>query len=207
MDTRLTSLAAAQNLQNPEMDGVFILDNDNNSYTALCSFQPSNKDEKLLSGDNAGYIYDMYKSASTAVDFTYETKPFDMGAPEVLKRFKRVLVYVERLVDKDLTMKFWVDYRSRDEYSSETVVSLAPARGTLPALWDIAVFDQSLWDDYTPDISPVEFNVHSFENNAEGVTLKLRFEQAEAAAPVRIHGFMIEWEPIGNLPVPTQQIS
>ncbi len=206
MDTRLTSLAASQNLQNPEMDGVFALDYDTNAYYGLCSFKPSNFDEILVAGDDAGYVYSMYTSASTPVMFTYETKPLDMGCPERLKRFKRVLVWIEKLTTNDLSLFYWVDYRIRDEYSSKVVESLQPAKGTQPALYDVALFDQAYFDDYTPEIAAVEFNFHSYQNNAEGTSLKLRFEQLEANAPVRIHGFEIEWDDISNLPKPTSQV-
>lgn len=204
MDTRLTSLAASNSLQESEMDGVFITDTDANSYYAIASMRPVNYDEILLSGDDAGYIYQLYSSATDAVLFDYETKPFDMGHPEILKRFKRVIVYVEKLSNNDLTLYYWADYRIRDEDRSKVQVSLTPSRGISASLWDVALWDVALWDDFATDIGPIEFNLHSNENNTDGVSLKLRFEQFDAA-PVRIHGFEIEWEPIGNLPIPTQQ--
>lgn len=206
MDTRLTTLAASQNLQNAEMDGVFITDTDSNSLYAIASFRASNLDEFILSGDDSGFVYKMYISTS-AVSFDYETKPLDMGNPLVLKRFKRVLVYLERLTDNDLSLFYWADYRTRTEYQSKVSVSMKPLKGTLPALFDIAQWDLAYWDDYSPDISPIEFNLHSQENNAEGISLKLRFEQLEALAPVRIHGFAVEWDAIGNIPIPTQQVA
>lgn len=203
MDTRLTSLSAAQNLQNPEMDGVFILDTDSNAYYGLTSIRPGTE-EILILGDDAGFVYQGYQSVS-AVSFDYETKPLDMGAPEVLKSFKRVLVLVEKLTPNDLTMFFWADYRIRAEYATKVSVSMSPSRGAIPSLWDVAIWDQNLWDDFYQDISFIEFNLPSFDNNAQGTSLKLKFEQLEASAPVRIHGFFVEWEPANNLPIPTQQ--
>lgn len=206
MDTRLTSQAASTNLQNPEMDGVFTLDTDSNAYYSICSFRPSNYEEIVLTGDGAGYVYQLYNSAATAVSFDYETKPLDMGHPEMLKYFKRVFAYIEKLTDNDLTLYYWADYRNRDEYKSEVSASMAPFKGTQPALFDIALFDQAFFDDYLPDISPIEFNLHSNENNSVGTSLKLRFEQLDANAPVRIHGFAIEWEPVETLATPSQQV-
>lgn len=206
MDTRLTSEAAASNLQNPEMAGVFIFDTDANPYYAMVSFRPTSQDEILISGDSSGFVYKMYSSATSAVQFDYETKPLDQDNPQTMKRYKRVIVFAERLTVSDLTLFYWTDYRVRDEYRSTVVASMAPSKGTQPALWDIALWDQALWDDYTPDIAPIEFNLHSYENNAEGLSLKLRFEQMGSSAPVRIHGFAVEWEEQGNLPIPTQQI-
>ena len=206
MDTRLTSVTAAKNLQNPEMDGTFILDTDSNSYYGLCSFRSSNFDESILTGDDKGFIYNMFSNSSTPVSFDYETKPLDMGHPERMKRFKRVIIYVEKLTSNDLSLFYWTDFRTRDEYKSVVKASLQPTKGTQPALWDVALFDQAYFDDYLPDISPLEFHLHSYENNAEGLSLKLRFEQLEANAPVRIHGFSVEWEDAANISIATQQV-
>ncbi len=207
MDTRLTALAASQNLENTELDGVFELDTDSTTLYSVASYIPSSKDEILLASDDSGYVYQMYNDASTAVAFQYETKPFDMGAPDVNKRFKRVIVYLERLVDKDLVLNYWVDYRNKSEQKSTVKVSMAPNRGSQPALWDVAIWDTASWDDYTPDIGLLSYNLHSEENNAEGVSLKLQFEQLEANAPVRIHGFSIEWDEIGPISIPTGQLN
>lgn len=207
LDTRLTAEALAQSVNFLDIDGVFITDTDNNSYTGMVSFRPSTYDEQFLVADNAGFVYQMFSSTTSQVLFDYETKPLDMGHPEVLKRFKRVLVYIEKLTDNDLSIFYWTDYRIRSEYQSVVKATMAPTKGTQPALWDIALWDQASWDDYTPDIGIIEFNLHSYENNAEGQSLKLRFEQYDAGAPVRIHGFAIEWEPVGNLPLPTAQVS
>lgn len=207
IDVRNTNEGAGLNLQNPEMNGVFIFDYDSNKYYGLTSLRLTNSSEMVLAGDNSGNIFQLYNSSSMTVSFDYETKPFDMGKPEVLKRFKRVLVWIEKLTPNDLVMYYWADYRSRDEYRSAVKVSMAPTKGTQPSLWDIALWDQASWDDYIPDISPIEYNLHSYENNAEGVSLKLRFEQLEASAPVRIHSIGIEWEPVGNIPIPTSQVA
>lgn len=206
MDTRLTNKQAAQNLESSEIDGVFIFDTDSNSYYSIASFRPSNFDEQVIIGDDAGFVYRMFTSSSVAVGFDYETKPLDMGAPTVMKNFLRVLAYIEKLTVNDLTLYYWADYRIRDEYRSKVATSMEPSKGAQPALWDVALWDLADWDDYTPDISPVEFNLHSQENNAVGLSLKLRLEQLEAAAPVRIHAFAVEWEPMSNLPKPTQQV-
>lgn len=209
LDTRLMAKALGQSseFQNPEVDGVFILDFDGNAYYAMTSYVPMNGEEDLLVGDDAGYVYKAYGAAATAVSFDYETRPLDMGLPQNNKKFLRVLVFVEKLTPNDLSLFYWVDHRVRSEYKSVVKASLAPAKGTQPALWDVALWDQAYWDDYTPDISPIEFQLHATENNAEGSCIKLRFEQTEASAPVRIHGFAVEWEDNGPISIPTQQVA
>lgn len=210
MDTRLSAIKMSQaspNLQNPELDGVFILDFDANAYYTIATYRPSGGgNEQLLVGDDTGFVYNAFVEGTTAASFTYETRPIDLGAPENNKRFKRVIVFLEKLTPNDLTLYFWADNRIRDEYRSKLTVSMSPLKGTQPALWDIALWDLAMWDDYTPDISAIQFNLHSAENNAEGTAIKLRFEQIEASAPVRIHGFGIEWEDMGPISIPTGQV-
>lgn len=210
LDTRLTTVQIYQqtaNLQNTELDGVFSMDTDGNQYYGISSYRPALSDETIYVSDASGYNYQLYGSSSTAVSFDYETRPLDMGMPQNNKRMIRVLVYVEKLTSNDLTMYYWTDNRIRSEYQSKVVASLAPSKGTQPALWDIALFDQAFWDDYTPDITPVQFNIHDQENNAVGTSFKLKFEQLQGSAPVRIHGFAVEWEDAGALPIPTQQLA
>lgn len=210
MDTRLSAIKMAQaspNLQSPELDGVFILDYDANSYYSMSTYRAAGGGtEQLLVGDDTGFVYTAFTSGTASVNFDYETRPIDFGIPQNNKRFKRVIAFVEKLTTSDLTLYYWADNRIRDEYRSKETVTMSPLKGTQPALWDVALWDQAMWDDYTPDISPIEFNLHSAENNAEGTAIKLRFEQFSANSPVRIHGFAIEWEDMGLLSIPTGQV-
>jgi hypothetical protein len=196
LDTRLTLPQADQGFDKRILDGVFILDTDSTSTYSGLSYRPTNYDEQLLVGDDTGYVYKMFQSASTATTFGYETKPLDMNQTPVIKRFNRVLVWVERLTDHDLTLNYWADYRNRSEDKSSVKSNMKPSQAQSPALWDVATWDQSYWDDYQPDISVLEFHIHNQEGNGEGQTIKLQFEQTEANAPVRIHGFAVDWEPI-----------
>jgi hypothetical protein len=198
LDTRLTLPQADQGFDKRILDGVFILDTDSTAtYAGLC-YRPTNYDEQFLVGDGAGFVYKMFQSASSAVTFDYETRPLDMGNASVIKRYNRVLVWVERLADIDLTLNYWADYRNRSEDKSSVKANMKPSTAQAPSIWDVAYWDQSYWDDYQPDISIIEFHLHNQEGNAEGQTLKLQFEQLEASAPVRIHGFAVDWEPLLN---------
>lgn len=199
MDIRLTVPQVSDGLDKRVLEGVFIIDTLSMGIYAACAYRPSNYDEQLIIGDDSGYLYKAFSSASSAVSFDYETRPLDMGAPAILKRFNRILVWVERLTDNDLTVNYWVDYRNRTEDKSTVRATMAPRRGAAAALWDVATWDTSYWDDYIVDIDVIEFHVHSNENNGEGTTLKLQFEQLQASAPVRIHGFAVDWEPMGTV--------
>jgi hypothetical protein len=200
MDMRLTVPVVSQNTENREADGVFILDTDSNAFYAGCSFRPSSYDEKFLTGDALGFVYNNFVSISANVGFDYETRPLDMDMPEHNKRFKRVLVWVERITPDDLTLYYWSDYKQRAEYQSKMSEPMAPAKGSTPSLWDIAYWDINYWDDYVPDIGVVEFNLHSNDNNVEGSALKLKFEQL-TTAPVRIHAFAVEWDDLGPIQI------
>lgn len=209
MDTRLTLPSTSNSVDQRILDGVFILDTDDTPMYAGLSYKMSNYSEVFIAGDDAGYVLKLNSSTSnpgsTGIDFTYETKPWDMGKPTHNKSFQRVLVLVERLTNNDLTMNYWVDYRQRPDEASEVTVNLAPIKAATAALWDIAFWDQAFWDDYTPDLSFAEFHIHSNENNAVGSTLKLKFEQTESSAPVRIHGIFVDWEDLGPISIATPQ--
>lgn len=203
LDVRLTVPQISQNVGNLEADGVFNLDYDGNAYYAGCSYRSTGYFEQLLSGDDTGFIYNMYTGAG-AVAFDYETNALDCGYPERNKRFKRVFVWVERLLDVDLTLFYWANYQRRDIYKSQENVPVGAVSSTAPALWDVAYFDQSLFDDYVPDVAVIVYNLHAEDNNIEGVALKLRFEQLDANAPIRIHMFAVEWDDLGIVsPVPS----
>lgn len=209
LDTRLTNtfmFFQSNALQNPDLNGVFIMDYDAISYYGMVSFLSSTGEEILYMCDNAGNFYKAFADASTAIDFEYETRPLDMGSPEKNKRFKRVIVWVERLTNNDLTLLFWADNRIRSEDESTMQVSMSPLNGNVPSIWDVAVWDSNQWDDYYPDIAPIQFNLNPNENNCEGYALKLRFSQTEADAPVRIHGFAVEFDDIGDMSIPISQV-
>lgn len=210
LDTKLTSSSAYKsdtNLSAPEAEGIFTQEFSSNAIYAMTSYRPANSEEVLLIADDLGFVYSMFTSSNTVVEFTYETRPLDMGIPQNNKKFKRLLVYLEKLTINDLQVFYWADNRVREEYQSLVRATMAPNKGTQPALWDIALWDQAFWDDYTPDISPIEFNFHDYENNAVGSSIKIRFKQIDTNAPVRIHAFAIDWEDAGPIPIPTSQIT
>lgn len=201
MDTRLTVPQVQQEVDTKVLEGVFILDSERALYAGI-TYIPSGGQEVFLSGDASGFMYKLYSAAtnpSNGIQFTYETRPLDMGSPAVKKRFKKVIVWLERLVDKDLTMYYWTDLRVRNDQRSVVKDTMQPANTNAASLWDVAYWDIALWDEYQADIGTLTFYLHSQENNAEGDTLKIRLEQLEDSAPVRIHGFTIDWEPVGDV--------
>jgi hypothetical protein len=49
--------------------------------------------------------------------------------------------------------------------------------------------------------------LHAEQNNGEGSSIKIRLEQLEASAPVRIHAFAVEWDDLGTISIPTPQVA
>ncbi len=196
MDLRLTLPAASQEVDSRIIDGIFSFDTDMAFYAGLALRPVPTYEEILIGGDALGKVYTMYNSVDYAVPFVYVTKPLNMGSPTVKKRFKRIILWIEKYVDKDLTVLFAADFRNRVDDQSIVKATMAPRQGLSPALWDFAYWDTANWDDYQVDIAGLEFNLHSDENNAEGDALQLQFVQQDASAPVVIHGFSIDWEPV-----------
>lgn len=203
LDLRLT-LAKTVSLQGDtyELDGVFIIDKWTTALYAGLSYLPSgDTDESYLTGDAEGFVYKMYLDTAdpgdAGIEFSYETKNYDMGTPSLAKQFNKVIVWLDDLsVAKDLTLEYWADYRGGNEDKSQTKDNMDFPGQNSVALFDAGVFDVSYFDDFVVRTNSIEFNLKSTENNNQGDSIRLKFSQNDADAPVTIHGWSILWEPL-----------
>ncbi len=176
------------------------MDNPTKALYAGLTYLPANNDEIYLVGDAAGFLYQTYRGPSDSgagIAFTYQTKAFDLGQPSIAKQFSKVVVYIDRLSNRDLMLQYWAGYRVLAEERSEISVSMDEAGKLAASLWDLAVWDSSMWDEYALKTIPIVFNLNSNQNNNQGDSIMLKFSQLEANAPVVIHGFSIYWDQIG----------
>lgn len=181
------------------MDGIFLTDTTTPLASGI-SYLPANREEIFISGDSLGFTYKMYSSASDdglGIPFSYRVPFLDQGSPGETKRYKKVLVWVDPIVQKDLTLNYWANYRNQDSDRSVIAQPMGTAKGAAVSLWDVAVCDVSFWDSYENEPMCVVFNLHAKENNVEGDCIMLEFQQLEASAPVVIHGFSIVYDNIG----------
>lgn len=200
IDLRLTSPTITQNIINVISDAVFTSEKRSDSMFAGVTYLPSDTlDETFLTGDDAGYVYNMYNvynEAGDAISFSYTTKWLDQGSRGVAKRYNKVVVFVEEVGDWDLTLKYSANYNPFDANSSQITETLSPTETNASGLWDVAIWDVGFWDQANNKIRAISFNLNSNNNANEGDSLRLTFSQSGADQPVIIYGFSIYYDEI-----------
>lgn len=200
LDIRLTIPKLSEGAKDANIvDGVFMADNTSVKLYAGVSFLPSDNEELLIVGDDAGSIHKAYYSTSNngaGIDFQYDTKAFDQESPTEAKQYNKVVVFVEESAPKDLTLKYWANYRVQDSESSEIQETMQGSTPIKASLWDLARWDVAFWDEYNVRVVPIVFNLAGEEDNNQGDSIKLRFMQSEADAPVTIYGWSIYYDNI-----------
>jgi hypothetical protein len=209
LDLRLTAPQITQTLINSVADGVFNMDTYGTGLYGGLTYLNASNDEQYLAFDNAGYGYTVYSAASdngSGIAFNYTTKAFDCGEPSIAKQFAKVIVWVDRGAAVNLTLRYWAGYRTlQSQFSQQQKpmdINSLDRQVARAARWDLAYWDASYWDDSDSNYIPLTFNLDASKNNNEGDAIMLDFSQAEASAPVLIHGFSIFWQPIGLRPAP-----
>jgi len=202
LDLRLTLPSVENSLTGRNLDGVFTADVLNQAMYAGVSYIPTtSKDEQLIRGDDAGFIYISYNEFSDAGDayqLQYLTKFLDCGTPTIDKQFHKVVVWVEEVGTWDLLLDYWSSYRT-DLQSFDTLSEpISTSVGSAAALWDVALWDISYWDAYQVKLRPLVFNLRPGVNNSnQGEVIRLRFRQTEANQPVTIAGFTLVYTETG----------
>lgn len=203
MDVRLTLLQVEQNLTGRTIDGVLIQDVVSFPvYSALSYIPLGGQDEQLLLGDSSGFCYfsaDGNSDGGAAYPFRYLTAPLNCGNPNVKKQFHKVIVWVEDVGSWNIYLDYWAEYQTSANYQSTQALPLS-TDNQASALWDLAVFDQSFWDSYTPNVVPVIFNLQSgTQNSSQGAAIQLQFRNDNANQPITIHGFSLIYSELGGV--------
>lgn len=201
MDLRLTMADINSTLTGRILDGVFVFDNLAQPVYACKAYLPSaSSDERMIIGDDTGFIYSAYQQfsdASSAIDFNYITPFLDLGSPNVAKRFNKVVVWVESMGDWNLTLDYWSGYRTSLLEKSTLQAPISTESQGTAAIWDVAFWDLAYWDDYSPQLTGVVFNLNNTQGNSEGDCIRLRLRQAGIDQPVTIYGYSVFWNEKG----------
>ena len=196
LDLRLTLPMISGSLGNRIIDGVFTLDSTKlPGMYAMSSYLPDNdKEEILLLGDQTGYVYNaynVYNDGALAIDFEYQSAFMNMGTPNVAKRYHKVIVWVEELGTWNLTLDYWAGYKAASEDRSTITIPVSTADGSGNAVWDVALWDKSQWDDFTQKLVPLTFNLNSSQANNEGDCLRIKLRHSAADEPITIYGYSV----------------
>ncbi len=203
MDVRLTMLQIEQYLMGRTIDAILIQDVNAFPVYAALSYVPLNgQDEQMVLGDNAGFCYlasNAYSDGGASYNFRYLTAPLSCGDPNTQKQFHKVIAWVQDVGDWDLFLDYWSDYKT-DPASQTTIGLPVSTENQAIALWDIATYDLSYWDSYSPNVVPVVFNLQPGGfNSTQGAAIQLQFRNDNANEPITIHGFTVLYSPLGGI--------
>jgi len=203
MDVRLTLLQIEQNLSGRTVDGCFIQDVHVNPIYAAMAYVPlGGQNEQLVLGDNTGFCYfasNGYADGNSAYNFRYLTAPLHCGDPNTEKQFHKVVVWVQDVGNWNLYLDYWSDYETSQDLQSTIGLPLSTENQN-SALWDIATYDYSYWDNYTANVTPIVFNLQSGSaNSTQGAAIQLQFRNDNANQPITIHGFTLIYSALGGI--------
>lgn len=204
MDLRLTLPRIEQQLTGRNLDAVLIQDFYAMPVYASLSYIPAGgNQEVMILGDNAGFCYyasNGYADGSADYEFTYKTKPLNMGDPNTIKQFHKVIVWVAELGNWNLELDYWSNYRVSPTYQSTKSLQISSENQSGSAIWDLSFWDVAYWDGFFGGVVPLVYNLDSGAYNSnQGTALQIQFRNSTASQPVAIHGFSVIWSPLGGL--------
>jgi hypothetical protein len=207
MDLRLSLPQIQQNLTGRNIDGAFIVDQYTQAMYATISYIPlGGSEEILMAGDASGFSYYAFNGDSDADEdfsFTYLTKATDCGDPATMKQFHRVIVWVADYGNWNLYLDYWSDYRVTSTAMATLVLPISTGSAPdSPAYWDQGYWDQSFWDSFpnTSGVRALIFNLNAGNSNSNiGASIQLQFRNETADQPITIHGFSVQWSPLGGV--------
>lgn len=199
LDLRLTLPNVGAALAGRTLEGKFTRDTMTYPVYAAASTLPT-YDEILYAGDNAGNILKLFNNlgsvdGSTAIQFRYRTRPEEFGFFGLTKRFLKVIVWCKETTIDQLTLNYWVSYRTDDAIKATQGSQIADR--VTSGIWDQSYWDQSYWDQVLTTYVPVVFNLGNNTIGTEGDCLMLEFQQNDSAAPVTIGGFSVLFSTLG----------
>jgi hypothetical protein len=114
------------------------------------------------------------------------------GQPNAAKRINKVVAWVIDNGEYDFLMTYWSNYRNRAVDSDSVLATVNQGITDSGALYGSAIWDTSTFSSFSPKIKPVVFNVPSgSQNNGEGDSFRLRFQQIATTKTLTLLGFSV----------------
>jgi hypothetical protein len=198
LDLRLTLATLSDQLSGRVISGVFMKDSLSNPIYAATACFPT-YDEKLYAGGNDNNIWVMFDNANsdngTAIAFSYQTRPEDLGLTGVTKRFHKVIVWVKNSSTATLTLNYWVNYNLSSTQQASLAQQISVTSSS--SLWDQATWDVSTWDNLISNYTPVVYNLANPTVSTEGDAITIKLTQSAVSTPLVIGGYSIIYSPLG----------
>jgi hypothetical protein len=202
LDVDLTTKGSSDATGNISYEGVFTPDVLGFSAYAGLSFIASDTstEETVYYGDGSGYIYSGYTSTQdggVSVDWEYITPHLNLSTPNMAKRLVKVVAWVIDNGEYDLNLTYWSNYGYRSSDASSVSVTVNQGRTGSDALYGTAIWGTSTYNSFKPRIKPVVFNIPAGpQNNAEGESFRLRFQQLSSTKTLTLYGFSVYFSEI-----------
>lgn len=197
LDLRLSLPIIQQNMAGRMSEAVFIKDSVAQPvyacHSALPSFSGTFLNEVFFGGDASGNILSLYQNGSgdgaVAVPFTFRTKIEDFQLIGTAKRYHKIIVWCRQSTTANLTVRYWVNYKTDDQHSTQQVQQVG-TQVTVP-IWDVATWDGPYYDTNTFTYAPLTFNLGNPTIGIEGDALTIEFQQEDFGAPMIIAGYSV----------------
>ena len=183
--------------KSPSGDAVFTPDVLAFAAYAGLSFiaSDSSTEETVYYGDNAGFIYSGYTSSQdggASFDFDYISPYLTFGQPNTGKRLNKIVAWVVDNGEYAFKLTYWSDYRNRAADSDSVQVKVNQGSADSGSLYGSAIYGTSTYSSFSPKIKPVVFNIPAgSQNNAEGDSFRIRFQQLATTKTLTLFGFSV----------------
>ncbi|GLP95288.1 hypothetical protein [Paraferrimonas sedimenticola] len=111
------------------------------AFACTASGESLSGEELLFAGGNDGYLYQLDKSFSfdgTEYPSVLRTNLMDFGSPEIKKRWHKLVVELDEVIEVQLQSRLYFDEDNPDAPPQQLVFGSG-------ALWDVAHWDQAHW--------------------------------------------------------------
>ena len=161
-----------------------------NAVTCCDSAEMSDGSEVLLFGSTNGMVYQLDRGTShdgTAIDWTMELAFNNMKSPQIVKRFRKIVLEMTGSSYAEFSLGYQLGYGAT-AVSQPTDVD-ATTGFDANSVWDTFVWDNFFWDGNT--LAPSDFTV---EGSAENIAIAVR-GSSDKFLPFTFTGAMTHYTP------------
>jgi hypothetical protein len=146
------------------------------AITSVCSIEKDDTTEAVFAGGEDGYIYQLEKGLSfdgAPIDYYLRLSFNHAGAPQIWKRWHRVIADCESPAPATLRLSYEFDYGNSNVRPNVADVFTMPTSG---GQWDVSDWDEFTWD------APIEGQAESYLDGF-GKTMSIMFAGSSATEP------------------------
>jgi len=183
-----------------DVDGVFVSDLLSTPFYGGMAFLATadSTNETIYLGNNTGFVYGGFSgtgdgTSTGAISWEYITPNLHFGAPNIAKRYHKVIAWVLDNGPYTLTLSYWTNYKflTADANSISLLVNDTPTAQTGDGIWDVGLWDVATWDAIPGKVKPITFNLSCENNGCEGDSIKFKFSELSSTQTPILYGFSV----------------